>query len=136
MKRKIYISSLFIFITTVAFSQKILHHHVFFPQGFFVVSKTKTENKIPALFVLPQPADVAIPKAKFISLFTGLPVIKLMEPVNRKKPVLLTELCFGEIAETIFEQANSSLLNTYDDTIPELFKDAPFSVKITCIIRL
>ena len=135
MKRMLYFNLLVIVFHAGAYSQKLVHHSMRLPQKLPVITTAKTNNDI-AAFIFLQRAEVTPPQNRFISLLNALPFIKFKEPANNKLPVLLTELSFGEIAESIFEKANSSLLNTYDDTIPELFKDAPFSVKITCIIRL
>jgi hypothetical protein len=67
---------------------------------------------------------------------SGLPVIKLKETTKRKPALFTAELSLNDMLENSLNSINAGLLNTYDDSISELFKDAPSLVKFKCIISL
>jgi hypothetical protein len=109
-------------------------------------------------------ARMAIPQTKFISLlkpskatsfdhslikadilqetantpllfFNDQQLLKLKKVL--KKPVMFfADLSFSDVLETSVNSLKTNLINTYDDHITELFKDAPSLVKVKCIIPL
>ena len=48
--------------------------------------------------------------------------------------VITTELSFSDVLEHSMNSLKTGLVNTYDDHITELFKDAPSLFKVKCII--
>jgi hypothetical protein len=57
--------------------------------------------------------------------------------VNKKaaKPVMIfAELSFGDVLENAMNKLKPGLVNTYDDELTELFKDAPSLLKVKCTI--
>jgi len=68
-------------------------------------------------------------------LFNNVPVPDHKR--NAGKPVLIfSELSFSDIFETALNSLKTSLVNTYDDQVTELFKDAPSLFKVKWIIPL
>lgn len=56
---------------------------------------------------------------------------------NMKRLVLLfTELPFGDVLENYINRLKTGLINTYDDQVTELFKDAPSLIKLKFIFSL
>jgi hypothetical protein len=54
-----------------------------------------------------------------------------------KKPVtFFADISFSDVLQTSVNTFKTDLINTYDDHITELFKDAPSLVRIKCIIPL
>jgi len=51
--------------------------------------------------------------------------------VFRKSALIFTEFSFPDLMESTVNGINAGWVNTYDDHIPELFKDAPslFTIK-------
>jgi hypothetical protein len=67
--------------------------------------------------------------------FNDQPVLKFNK--NRKRSVLiLTELSFSDVLENSMNNLKPELINTYDDHISELFKDAPSLLKLKFILPL
>lgn len=67
--------------------------------------------------------------------FNNQQLLKLKMPV--KKPVMFyADLSFSDVLETSVNSLKTNFINTYDDHITELFKDAPSLVKVKCIIPL
>jgi hypothetical protein len=55
---------------------------------------------------------------------------------TKRSMLLLTELSFSDVLETSMNSIKNGLVNTYDDHISELFKDAPSLVKLKFILPL
>ena len=69
----------------------------------------------------------------YLLLFNEYPLLKSAN--NGKKNVsLLTQLSFADVLESSMNKVKTGLINTYDDNISELFKDAPSLLQFTCII--
>lgn len=124
-----------------------------FMVAFFLTGYTQNsvqpEFIIPAKYLFFQPAvnkgikeQIPVKKINLLSSSTdnsntflsGLPVIKLKETAKRKPTVFIAELSLNDMLENSINSINAGLLNTYDDSISELFKDAPSLVKFKCII--
>lgn len=67
--------------------------------------------------------------------FNDEPLLKF-SATAKKQLTLQTRLSFADVLETSVNSIKSGLVNTYDDNIDELFKDAPSWVQLTCIISL
>lgn len=91
-------------------------------------------------YTKPIPASVTYSVKKFtgedgpgnnlLPFLNGEPIIKL--PTVFRKPVFIfTEFSFPDLMENTVNGINGGWVNTYDDHIPELFKDAPsfFAIK-------
>jgi hypothetical protein len=87
-------------------------------------------------FLLESLSRAAIPQTTLQSFISALPLIQLNKAAGKKSKLFFTEFSFGELLETAFNKVNTALINTYDDEVPELFKDAPFTLKVKCIISL
>lgn len=75
-------------------------------------------------------------KNKLTSIISNFALVKLKESKIKIIHLIFAELSFSDIFESVIENTNTALLNTYDDGITELFKDAPFMLKLKCIIPL
>lgn len=71
-----------------------------------------------------------LPGNNLLSFLNGHPLIRLTR-VFRKSAFIFTELSFPDVMENTMNGINAGWVNTYDDYIPELFKDAPslFTIK-------
>jgi hypothetical protein len=65
--------------------------------------------------------------------FNDLPLLKINKPVASPLSIT-TELSFSDVLENSMNSLKTGLVNTYDDHISELFKDAPSLFKVKCII--
>ena len=71
-----------------------------------------------------------LPGNNLLSFLNGQPLIRLTG-VFRKSAFIFTEFSFPDVMENTMNGINAGWVNTYDDHIPELFKDAPslFTIK-------
>ena len=130
--------------------QTIIFVVVFILPGY-AQNNIQPEFIIPAKYLFFQPVvnkwikeQIPVKKINLLSSSTdnssaflsGLPVIKLKETAKRKPTVFIAELSLNDMLENSINSINAGLLNTYDDSIYELFKDAPSLVKFKCIISL
>lgn len=115
-----------------------------------------TQNYVVKKIVIPKKAHISILKESTGSKsgYTFSKEIFLIEPVAAplftfndqtlanhraavKKPLsVYTELSFSDVLEYSMNSLKDGLVNTYDDHIPEVFRDAPSLIKIRFIIRL
>ncbi len=72
----------------------------------------------------------------FNAILTGLPIIKLKETAAGKPILFFTRFSLNDMLENSINSMNDRLLNTYDDHIQELFKEAPSLVTLKCTISL
>ena len=79
---------------------------------------------------------IAAPANNFNSLIANLPFIKLKETATRKPVIFVTRFSLIDMLEGSINSVNDRLLNTYDDHIQELFKEAPSLVNLKCILSL
>jgi hypothetical protein len=134
MKKIIYAYLLITLFHSFTFAQNSVKLKAITPQKCFLVVFEKTK-KTKAFFSEHTFVLLSKNENKLNAFISNLPVIKITE-TNKKKSLLFTELSFSDILENIFSSINSSLINTYDEDIPELFKNAPFTFKLKCIISL
>ncbi|MEP7256472.1 MAG: hypothetical protein ABI666_11900 [Ferruginibacter sp.] len=135
MKRAIHtiLFSFFFFVT--GFTQSSIKDKLIIPGKFTVLLFEKKEKHTPGiptkkLIILPE--SIQQPG----SVISNLLFIMLKETTKRKATLFITEVSFNDILESYINGVNGSLINTYDDHISELFKDAPSIVKLKCIIKL
>ncbi len=65
--------------------------------------------------------------------FNGQPLLSAGSFI--KKPMqFFAELSFPDMMENRFNSLKNGLINTYDDAVTELFKDAPSLLKVSCVI--
>jgi hypothetical protein len=100
---------------------------------FLLPQKTKHPVNFFSLNKLPLPTEK---KTKPQSFLSYLSAIKIKETAGKKNTSFFTAFSFGEFLETAFNNVDASLLNTYDDEVPELFKDAPFMLQLKYVISL
>jgi hypothetical protein len=99
------------------------------PAGSLIKLKINTHP----YHIQPQIIYAAEPADNTALFFNDQPVVKLNK--NKKRPVLLlTQLSFSDVLENSMNEFKADLVNTYDDHIIELFKDAPSIFKVKCII--
>jgi hypothetical protein len=67
--------------------------------------------------------------------FNNQQLLKLKKATKRLI-MFFADLSFSDVLETSVNRLKTDLINTYDDHITELFKEAPSLVKIKCIIPL
>lgn len=74
--------------------------------------------------------DEERPGNNLLAFLNGQPIINLPR-VFRKATLIFTEFSFPDLMENTVNGINAGWVNTYDDHIPELFKDAPslFTIK-------
>jgi hypothetical protein len=100
--------------------------------SFYLFAKNEKKNT-----ALPDKKIIDLPSINSSNSFIAyLPIIKLKEMGTRKQVLFFSALSLNDILESSVNNINSGLLNTYDDQITELFKTAPSTVKLTCIISL
>ncbi len=78
--------------------------------------------------------NTATVKAQLL-FFNDVPLLKVAG-TQKKQLMLLTRLSFADVLETTVNSFKPRLVNTYDDNIDELFKDAPSWLQLTCIVSL
>jgi hypothetical protein len=90
----------------------------------------------PSLYqALPKTVYTAQPLNTSLLHFNDSPVLKFAK-TSAKSVLLFTEISFSDVFENSMNSIKADLINTYDDHLPELFKDAPSRFKIKCIIPL
>lgn len=124
--------------------------------NFFLQLPGFTQNHVVKKFVIPQKTHISILKKSMVSKpgHTFSKEIFLIEPgtaslfsfndqtlVNHRAAVkkslkVYTELSFSDVLEDSMNSLKDGLVNTYDDNINELFRDAPSLFKIRLVIRL
>lgn len=80
-------------------------------------------------------STTAEPAPGSLLFFKNQPLLNLRKPINRFL-FLFTEFSFADVLEGTINSYKPGFVNTYDDHITELFKDAPSLVKIKCVIDL
>jgi hypothetical protein len=135
MKKIIYAYLLITLFHSFTYAQNSVKFKAITPQkpivfSFAKIKKTNTSFSAYKFVFLSEEEN------KLNTFISKLPVIKLTETGKKIKSPLFTEFSFFDILETIFVNSYSSLINTYDEDFPELFKDAPFAFKLKCIISL
>jgi hypothetical protein len=68
-------------------------------------------------------------------VFNDQPVLVPVKPA-KKTMMFFTELSFSDVLENSINNIRAGIINTYDDHITELFKDAPSLIKVKFIISL
>lgn len=113
------------------------------------------QNSGPEKLVIPQTGNIRIPRKdeprpdtyvinnivtaeleekNIFSFLNNEPLLKL--PVFHKRPLLFfTGITFTDLLENSINRINPNLLNTYDDHIDELFREAPSLFKLKCTIE-
>ena len=135
MKKAVHtISFLFLFFLT-GHAQTSIKDKLIIPGKFTVLLLEKKEKHTPGiptkkLTILPE--SIQQPG----SVISNLLFITLKETAKRKATLFITEVSFSDILESSINGVNGSLINTYDDHVTELFKDAPSIVKLKCTIKL
>jgi hypothetical protein len=114
------------------------------------------QNNVIARMAIPQTKHISLLKPSKASSFDHslIKAANLQEPVitpllffnnqqllllkkAAKKPLtFFADLSFSDVLETSVNSLKTDIINTYDDHITELFKDAPSLVRIKCIIPL
>lgn len=114
------------------------------------------QNKVITKMVIPERSRIALIKMKInaassqsfpklvyaaepanngLLFFNDSPVLK--GSGNMKRLVLLfTELSFSDVLENSMNRFKTGLINTYDNQVTELFKDAPSLIKLKFIFSL
>ena len=134
MKKTIFIIIVEILLLQFSYAQKQVMAKMVIPEnsaGTLVKLKATPNpyHAFPKIVYTAEPADNAT------LFFNDQPVLKLNR--NLKRPVLLlTELSFSDVLENSMNRLKANLINSYDDHITELFKDAPSLVKLRFILPL
>ncbi|MBK7123314.1 MAG: hypothetical protein IPH68_11160 [Chitinophagaceae bacterium] len=124
--------------------------------GILLMPFGYTQNQVITKMVIPERSRIALIKMKInaasnqsfpklvysaepadngLLFFNDSPVLK--GNGNIKRAVLLfTELSFGDVLENSMNRLKTGLINTYDDQVTELFKDAPSLIKLKFIFSL
>ena len=79
-------------------------------------------------------ADILQESANTPLLFFNNQQILILKKDTKKPLTFFADLSFSDVLETSVNSLKTGLINTYDDQITELFKDAPSLVKVKCII--
>jgi len=113
------------------------------------------QNSVPEKLLVPQTSKIRIPRKdeprhdpyvinslvmaelaekNILSFLKNEPLLKL--PFFPQRSLLLfTEITFTDLLENGINRIKPNLLNTYDDHIDELFRDAPSLFKLKCTIE-
>jgi len=105
-----------------------------FPE-LFIISPIATNNH-PDIIPVKKIELLSAPVNNLNAILTGLPIIKLKETVAGKPVLFFTRFSLNDMLENSINSMNDRLLNTYDDHIQELFKEAPSLVTLKCTISL
>ena len=135
MKKIIYTYLLLTLFHSFTYSQNSVKFKAIIPQTPFLLVFEKNK-KTKTSFYEYKFVFLSKEENKLNAFISKLPEIKISETGKKIKSPLFTELSFSDILENIFASINSSLINTYDEDVPELFKDAPFTFKLKCTISL
>ena len=134
MKKIVYTALIMLFYAT-AYAQNSIKNKMVIPQKKSFFPFTKIEQPTPPLsfanFTYGSSGENSLK-----TILSNLPVLRLKETSGKKPALFITEFSFNDILENSINSVDGSLLNTYDDHISELFKDAPSIVKVKCIINL
>lgn len=118
-----------------AFTQNSLKLIIKIPRPFDpVISVAKNTSAFPIIYYCNNKNKNE--ESKITSVLSSLPLVKLKEIPGKKHHFIFTEISFPDLTESLFNKLNIGWPNSYDDGIPELVKDAPFSFKLKCIISL
>lgn len=135
MKKSVYIVLFMVLFPSIGHAQNSVKTKLIIPVKSSGLNLHQTENLEAVSFSLKLNIMVESENS-YRSLFSDLPLLKLRE-FNFKKNIFLTsEFSLNDMLENTVNSVNANLLNTYDDHIAELFKEAPSPVKLKCIIRL
>jgi hypothetical protein len=124
--------------------------------NLFLFNPGYTQNNVIARITIPQTNHISLLKPSISASFDHslIKADNLQEPTstpllffnNRqllklkkatKKPLIFfADLSFSDVLESSVNRLKTDLINTYDDYITELFKEAPSLVKVKCIIPL
>ena len=123
--------------------------------NFLFVAAAYSQNHVRKIFVVPQQVHFATISRRAItttapattlqinllesnqgnsSFLSDLPVIKIKETIKKIPGFFFAELALNDMLENSVNNFNGNLLNTYDDSVTELFRDAPSIIKVKCII--
>lgn len=123
--------------------------------SFLFVAAAYSQNYVRKIYVVPQQLHFATISRKALTtaapattvqinfteanqgnspLLSGLPVIKIKETIKKFAGSFYAELALNDMLENSVNSFNGNLVNTYDDSITELFRDAPSLIKVKCII--
>ncbi len=132
--RKLFYSILFaIIFHALGYAQNNAKFKIILPQKNLSLNISPIKNTSYS-FLLKSLSCTTATKTTFQSFISALPLIQLNKAVGKKSKLFFTGFSFGELLETAFNKVNTSLINSYDDEVPELFKDAPFTLKLKCVI--
>lgn len=134
MRKLLCAALIIIFFPSVLSAQRFLKFKLPSMQKFTAITSSKSVNTY-----TPLPFKKNIPPYKranrIICFIESLSQIKLKEIEHKASFSFSAEFSFSDMIESIFENANTTLINTYDDGIAELFTTAPFMLKLKCSIR-
>lgn len=134
MRKLLCIAFMIFFYSSFSSAQNSLKFNLSKLQIFTAFTIIKTVYSYPDFSLNKQvvPSKEANRIACFIE---NLPQIKLKTIGNKFSFAFYTELSFSDMIEGAFKNANSGLINTYDDNITGLYKNAPFLLKLKCCIH-
>ncbi len=133
--------------------KKIIFSIIF---GILLIPFGYAQNQVITKMVIPERSHIALIKMKINSasnqalpklvystesaengllFFNDSPVLKGNGAMKRTV-LLFTELSFSDVLENSMNRLKTGLINTYDDQVTELFKDAPSLIKLKFILSL
>ena len=134
MKKLKHTALFFLLFMPAGYAQNSLANKLNIPALFSVSPFEKNKKKYPV--PVKKITTIAAPANNFNSLIANLPFIKLKETATRKPVIFVTRFSLIDMLEGSINSVNDLLLNTYDDHIQELFKEAPSMVTVKCILSL
>lgn len=94
-------------------------------QGLFMSYTLQPPKHSLNLDIITQPGN------RLIAILSGESIIKLP-----RSAFISAELAYSDLVENTITKFNENLINSCDEQIPELFKDAPSLFKIKCVLSL
>lgn len=129
MKKIVFIIILKIGLLPFGYAQNRVVNKFVIPQKTGISLLKTATNKLPACSLTA--FSLQEPKAATVLHFNNQPVLKA---AVTKTVSFFTTFSFSDVFENSMNSLKADLINTYDDHITELFKDAPSLIKMSCII--
>ncbi len=131
MKKIIFVIIFWTMLMPFAYSQNQVITKLVIPERKNIsLSKMKTTSTsyqaIPKLVFSAEAAD------HDLLFFNGSPVLK-HSGTGKRAVFFFTELSFSDVLENTMNRLKTGIVNTYDDQVTELFKDAPSLIKLKLI---
>lgn len=132
MKKYIIMAILKVLTPVSGYTQNSVQQKLIFPEKITITSFSRPASTS-FTYSIAKFIDIEGPGNSLLSFRNGQPIVKLPGSSNRSS-LIFAEISYPDLVENTINSVNAGLINTYDDQISELFKDAPSLFKVKCII--